>query len=333
MAARAAVAYRPAHDADLDACTLTWKAAVEDYQARLAQPPVADDLAPLRRLLAHARSTDPDRFWVAVTEGDGGEEVVGFSSATVREGLWFLAMLFVLPEAQGRGLGSRLLDLAQAGRGVDPGGPAVPGPDAPLDSGIHTWGMCTDSAQPISNGLYAGRGMLPRLPIWRLSGEPRRWDALPALPPSLEAVPFEAIGANGGEGPRRLADAVDAVDRAVIGITHQADHEFLRREGRTGFLVRERAGRVLGYAYGSGAGRLGPVAAHDPALLPSLLGVAIRGVPVFGPVAAWVPGSADSAVRALLAAGLWFDRFPGVVCWSLPDHPFDRYLPINLAMV
>ena len=326
--------YRLGQTADFDACIAVWRLSTDDYQVPLNQPPLPEDTGPLRRQLAHMAGTDPDRFWVAEAETEAGTpSIVGFACATVRDGLWFLAMLFVLPEAQGSGLGSRLLDLTQAGRHVDPGGPAVPGPDARLDSGIHTWGMCTDSAQPISNGLYASRGMLPRLPIWRLSGEPRRWDALPALPPSLEAVPFEAIGGNVGEGPRRLADAIDAVDRAVIGITHQADHEFLRREGRTGFLVRERAGRVLGYAYGSGAGRLGPVAAHDSALLPSLLGVAIRGVPVFGPVAAWVPGSADSAVRALLAAGLRFDRFPGVVCWSRPDHPFDRYLPINLAMV
>ncbi len=55
--------------------------------------------------------------------------------------------------------------------------------------------------------------MIPRLPIWRLAGEPYRWGALPQLPPSLEAIPFDAIAANGREGPRRLAEAIDEVDR------------------------------------------------------------------------------------------------------------------------
>jgi hypothetical protein len=328
------VTCRPGRESDLDACIRTWRLAVDAYQAPLGQPPLPEDTGPLRRHLAHMAATDPDRFWVAeAPAGHGGAGVVGFSCATVRDGLWFLAMLFVDPGLQGGGVGSALLDRAQAGRDVDPGGPAVPGPDAPLGTGIHTWGMCTDSAQPISNALYARRGMIPRVPVWRLSGEPHRWDALPALPMSLEAVPFDAIAANGHDGPRRLADVVDALDRDVIGIVHQVDHEYLRRDGRTGFLVRERGGRVLGYTYGSSAGRLGPVAARDPDLLPALLGVAIRSVPVLGSVAAWIPGTAGGAIRALLDAGLRIEGFPGIVCWSRTTHPFERYLPISLALI
>ena len=143
-------AFRPGRDDDLDACTLVWRAAIEEYQGHLGLPSMGDDLTPLRRLLAHTLATDPDRFWVAV---DREGSVMGFSSATLREGLWFLAMLFVRPGAQAAGVGQALMDRAQAGRDVDPGGPAVPGPDDPLDSGIRTWGMCTDAAQPISNAL------------------------------------------------------------------------------------------------------------------------------------------------------------------------------------
>jgi GNAT superfamily N-acetyltransferase len=325
------VAYRPGREGDLDACTLTWKAAIEDYQARLAQPPMADDLAPLRRLLAHALATDPARFWVAV---DAEGAVAGFSCATLREGLWFLAMLFVRPGVQALGVGQALMDRAQAARDVDPGGPAVAGPDEPLDSGIHTWGMCTDAAQPISNALYARRGMVPRIPAWRLLGEVRRWSAVPPLSGSLEAVPFEALAAEGPAGHRRLAELVDELDRELIGAAHPAEHAYLRREGRSGFLVRERGGgRVHGYVYGSGGGRLGPVAALDPALHPALLGVAVRETPMLGAVAMWVPGTADRATRALLDAGLRFDGFPALICWSRSDHPFERYVPISLALV
>ena len=289
------------------------------------------DLAPIRRLLGHTLATDPDRFWVAV-DGDG--EPCGFSCATVREGLWFLAMLFVRPGTQAAGVGQALMDRAQAGRDVDPGGPAVPGPDEPFDTGIHTWGMCTDAAQPISNGIYARRGMVPRIPVWRLVGEVRRWSAVPPLPPSLEAVPFERAEADGPEGPRRLAELVDGLDREVIGSAHPAEHAYLRREGRSGFVVRERAnGRVQGYVYGSGGGRLGPMAALDPALHPQLLGVAVRETPMLGAVAMWVPGTADIAMRALLEAGLKLEGFPGLVCWSRREHPFERYVPISLALV
>ena len=324
-------AFRPGRGDDLDACTLVWRAAIEDYQGRLGQPPMGDDLAPLRRLLAHTLATDPERFWVAV---DGAGSVMGFSSATLREGLWFLAMLFVRPGSQAAGVGQALMDRAQAGRDVDPGGPAVPGPDDPLDSGIHTWGMCTDAAQPISNALYARRGMVPRVPAWRVIGEVRRWTAVPPLPGSLEAVAFERVEGDGRDGPTRLAEAVDGLDRQLTGAAHPHEHAYLRREGRSGFLVRERAtGRVHGYVYGSGGGRLGPVAALDPALHPSLIGVAVRETPMLGAVARWVPGSAARATRALLDAGLRFDGIPGLICWSRADHPFERYVPISLALV
>lgn len=330
MAAAPPVTYRPAREDDLPACARTWKVAIDEYQRRLAQPPSPDDQGPLLRLLGHLLATDPDRFWVAV----GGDEVVGFSSATVREGLWFLAMLFVHPGLQARGVGQALMDRAQAGRDAPPGGPAVPGPDEPFDTGIDTWGMCTDAAQPISNALYARRGMLPRVPAFRVAGEVRRWAALPVLPGGLEAVPFETLAMDGRDGERRLAEQVDAVDRELIGAAHRADHQYLRRDGRMGFLVRERrGGRVMGYAYGSGSGRLGPVAALDPDLHPTLIGVAVRETPVMGTVAMWVPGAADRALRAMLEAGLRFDGFPGLVCWSRPDHPFGRYIPISLAMV
>jgi GNAT superfamily N-acetyltransferase len=329
---RRSISFRPGREADLDGCIRTWRAALEGYQAGLGLPPIPDDPGPLRRLLRHLRTTDPDRFWVA--EDAEADRIVGFCSATVRGGLWYLAMLFVDPGSQARGVGTALLDRAQAGRDVDPGGPAVPGPDDPLDSGIRAWGMCTDSGQPVSNGLYARRGMVPRIPVWRMAGEPRRWSAIPALPASLESIPFDGLAADGSDGARRLAADVDALDIEILGAARPADHEYLRRDGRSGFLVRDRgSGRALGYAYGSSVGRLGPVAALDPALHPALLGTLIRETPVLGPVAIWVPGSAVAATRALLDAGLRFDGLPALVCWSDAPDPFGRYVPISLALV
>ena len=83
------------------ACAI-WRAGIDDYQGRLNQPAMPDDLAPLRRLLAHLLATDPDRFWVA-ERGDGTAAAVGRVRAArrVREGLWFLAMLFVDPATAG----------------------------------------------------------------------------------------------------------------------------------------------------------------------------------------------------------------------------------------
>ena len=46
---------------------------------------------------------------------------------------------------------------------------------------------------------------------------------------------------------RRLADAVDALDRETLGVSHPVDHRYLRREGRRGWLYHgpgRRADRV-----------------------------------------------------------------------------------------
>jgi GNAT superfamily N-acetyltransferase len=327
-----------ASEADLDACAQISRRAIDGYLSRLNQPPQPEDVSHLRRLLSHLLATDPERFWVAVRRdepGDaaGGRSLVGFSSASVRDGLWFLAMLFVDPDVQASGIGKALMDRAQAARDVGPGGPQVPGPDDPLDSGIHTWGMSTDSAQPISNAMYAARGMTPRIPVWRLSGEVRRWAALPAPPAGTEGIPFEVLETRAGDGGAGLSALLADFDRGLLGITRTADHGYLRREGRSGMLLREPGGRVLGYAYVSTVGRLGPVAAVDPELHPALIGLALRETPVPGPIGTWIPGTADVTLRALLRAGLRMETFPAVICWSRATHPFDRYVPGTLAII
>src|SRR5437763_43175 len=61
--------------------------------------------------------------------------------------------LFIAPEAQARGLGSALLDAVwgEAGRRR----------------------TCTDAIQPISNALYARRGLVPATPLLTFSGVPK----------------------------------------------------------------------------------------------------------------------------------------------------------------
>jgi GNAT superfamily N-acetyltransferase len=54
--------------------------------------------------IAHMQRTDPGGCWVAEHEG----VLVGTSVAIVREDLWGLSLLVVLPEFQGAGIGTRL---------------------------------------------------------------------------------------------------------------------------------------------------------------------------------------------------------------------------------
>ena len=136
-----------------------------------------------------------------------------------------------------------------------------------------------------------------------------------------------------GPGPRRLAAALEALDRAILGYAHPQDHAFLRETGRLGHLYEAGDGRIVGYGYVSPVGRIGPLAVEDEALLPGVLGHLLRAVEPAGAFSAWVPGAAGAAVTSLLDAGLRLEDFPALLCWDRPFADFSRYLPITLAVL
>ncbi|HYN47460.1 MAG TPA: GNAT family N-acetyltransferase [Candidatus Nanopelagicales bacterium] len=312
------VVLRTARTDELTACADVWRAGLDGYGPQVGRPPMIAAPGPLVTLLAHLRATDPDRFLVAVRpEAGGTERVVAFASASRREHVWFLGMLFVHPDEQARGLGRALLEAI------------LPTGGAPV-----TLATCTDAAQPISNALYARYGMVPRVPVLELVGRPDRAGPA-ALPEGVRAVPFEllAAGPADGPGPRRLAAALETLDRATLGYAHPQDHAFLAETGRLGHLYEAGDGRIVGYGYVSPVGRVGPLAVEDTALLPGVLGHLLQAVQPAGAFSAWVPGAGGAAVTALLDAGLRLEDFPALLCWDRPFADFSRYIPITLAIL
>jgi hypothetical protein len=240
--------------------------------------------------------TDPRSCLAAVED----ERVVAFGMLHRRDDVGFVAFLFVLPERQGRGFGRALLEAAHEAAGR-PSRTAV----------------CVEADQPVATGLYAARGLLPRVPLYLLRGplDPR---VLPALPGGIRAAPLDH---------RRVA----GLDAEVLGHRRPFDHAWWAASGR-GWQVEDADGELLGYGYGQPSGRLGPVAARDPASLPLLLGVLARAV---RPPDGWqviVPGTAGAALPVLLAAGLRIDGVPAVYCADHPGPRLDRYLPASFAL-
>jgi hypothetical protein len=226
-------------------------------------------------------------------------------------------MLFVLPEFQGSGIGRDLLSRL-----------------LPDDAGIAR-ATATDSAQPISNALYSTYGIVPRIPLLNLTGLPQRPEAFGALPSGIVALPFDelAAGPPDGLGHRMLVEAIDDLDREVIGVAHPLDHRFLRTESRHGWLYRGPDGRPVGYGYAGEAGRVGPIAVRDEALLAPILGHLTSVVVPRGAFALWVCGSADRALVPALQAGFRLDAFPVLLCWDHPFADFSRYLPISPGLL
>ena len=361
-----AVTYRSPQPGELAECALIWYAAVNDYMRRLGRPLPPPYLDPLLALLEHLLTTDPERFVVAVRTaprvppwssprpgphsspavGPLSEHVVGFGIAVQREHVWFLSQLYVLPEEQRRGIGRALLTrvmpsvlpapaaaavaLAVEAVGSIEASAVAEGPSVPVDLRPGVLATCTDSAQPVSNGLYGRFGIVARMPVFNLVGRPTDPSALPALPEGIEAIPLETPGVPAAVPP---AAAIDSIDRAVLGYAHQADHDYLRAEGRTGFLYRTTTGDPIGYGYSSKAGRFGPVALLDETLTAPVLAHLLTAIEPRGATSAWVPGANDRAMVAMLRAGLQIEGFPGLLCWTRPFAAFDLYMPAGLSLL
>ncbi|HEX2755163.1 MAG TPA: GNAT family N-acetyltransferase [Candidatus Limnocylindrales bacterium] len=314
---------------DLPTCAAIWRESLNDYLGRLAQPEIPDDLASLLRLYGHLHATDPTTFLVAAApearpSGDGTGEpalIDAFVVVVRRDDLWYLSMLFVRPAAQARGLGRALL--------------AAVAPEGSSDSSASvTRATSTDTAQPISNGLYASLGMVPRIPLLRLVGLPTRDGGFGPLPAGVEAIAFAEVGdAGDGLGRSALAAELDALDRDAAGFSRTADHRFHAREGRIGFLFRDRGGRAVAYGYSSEAGRVGPIAVREAALLGPVVGHLVHEVRPRGAFGLWVPGTAGEAVVPLLRAGFRFDGFPVLLCWDRPFADFSRYIPMSPGLL
>jgi GNAT superfamily N-acetyltransferase len=299
---------RPARPDELVACARIWRASINDYLERLAQPEMPDDLTAVTVLYEHLQRTDPDRFVVATRPDDdepGGERIVAFVSAVVRPPVWYLAMLFVLPEEQGIGLGRTLLERVLPRR----------------EDGLAR-STSTDSVQPISNALYARYGIVPRVPLLRLVGWPIRPAAFPPLPDGVTASPIGGTEA-----------VVAALDRETLGYEHPQEHRSLAEGGRRAYLYRTSDGTVVGYGYTSDLGRIGPVAVRDESFLVPIVGHLIGLSSPRGAYALWVPGTAGETVTALLEAGLRLEGFPVLLCWDRPFADLARYLPISPGLL
>ena len=311
------IAFRYATEADLPDCGRLHRIAIDDYTMRMGFPPSPPENPGLLRLHAHTLATDPTRFQVAERPGRAGSSnVVAFGSAVERGPFWFLSMLFVDPTEQARGLGRALLERL------------LP-PEADRDG--KKLATCTDSAQPVSNGLYATFGMVPRMPFLNLLGRPREGWRPPPLPDGITAARAEP-GADGRQAPDVQAE-LDALDLELNGWSHPQDHAFDLRERPTLFRYRDAGGGLVGYGYTSEVGRTGPVAVRDEALLFPVIAHLLTTVVPRGASSVWLGGHASEAIAAGIRAGLRLEGFPIIACWSEPYADFTRYVPTSPGLI
>ncbi len=319
------LAFRRITPADVPACAEVVYEALEELSERLRQPPTPRNPAALRRLLEHLLATDPALAWLAHRRDTRARDgaVVGMGLAVQRDRFWFLSFLFVVPEMQGRGLGRELLGRCLAA-------PAGAPPAAVRDAEGPIMATCVDALQPVSTGLYASQGIVPRVPLFALTGRPAH-GRLPGLPDRVQSVPFETVRADDA-GQARLAAALESVDRAVLGFARPQDHVFREREGRGTLYRAAGSADFLGYGYVQPSGSIGPVALLDAALMPAVIADLMTR---HTPVGAWrliVPGVNEQALVPLLRAGLRFDGPPAIFSATRDGPRLEGYLPAGFAL-
>ena len=289
---------RPAQPTDTTALLEVFFRANEELQRQHGRPIATRNPAPVEHHLRHLMATDPETFYVA--EDDG--RVVAFGVAAMRRSTWFLSFLFVDPEQQARGVGRAVL------RACLGGAPAVT-----------RHATCAESNQPVSTGLYASVGMAPQALIFLLRGT-LDGEALPALPSEVRARVLEPT-------------VVESLDVAVLGYPRPQDHMFWAQHERRGWMFEDRSGGLLGYGYAQPSGRLGPVAAAEPAHIMPFVGHLVRSTSVIEGWQVIVPGPAIETLKPLLHSGLRIDGTPAIYCSDGEVPRFERYLPGSFALL
>jgi predicted acetyltransferase len=240
-------------------------------------------------LAAHAAE-----WWVAES-GDG--QLLGYARSVERGGLFELSEFFVRPAHQSGGVGHELLQRAfPTGRGD------VRAIIATIDTR--------------AQARYYRSGTAARFPILSLIGPPGARTGGGPADPTLEAV----------EATPDLIPQLLALERNAIEFDRGDEMRWLVDE-RSGYLYR-RAGRPMGFGFLAPRGGIGPVAADDPADVPSILDHLERRAAELGieEITADVPGPNAAAIRHLLDRGLKFDTFITLLMASRPFGSFDRYI-------
>lgn len=246
-----------------------------------------------RPLFEHLAATG-ERWWFAEDETTG--RAVGYARSILRDGVRELTEFFVLPEAQGSGVGRELLERT-----------------FPAEGARHRSIIAT--IDPKAIGRYLRTGLDGRLPLAFVEGPPRPL----VLPTDLTREPIDP------EAPP--LDEIGSIDRAILGFRRDPDHAWLATQ-RPGWLYR-RDGSAVGYAYHpSEPSWGGPYAALDATDLPVLLADAETYAAEAGhaTITFDMALTARTAWEYLLDRGFRVDPFVMLLFTDGPADGMDRYV-------
>ncbi|MEO5704924.1 MAG: GNAT family N-acetyltransferase [Candidatus Limnocylindrales bacterium] len=298
---------RPAEPADMRAAFAVFRRSLVPYLHRLGvvdSPDVTDaqlDEAwvPRSPWIEHLWRTAAEN-WVAIDD-DG--RLVGWALSVQRGGVLELAMFFVDPTTQSKGVGKALLERA-----------------FPMGRGPHRSIIATRDPRAMSRYLRAGVRFITS--IVDFEAKPRM------VTPDTDLV-FERLEP---AGPASI-DLIAGVEAELLGHRREVDTAFLLTQ-RPAWIAR-RAGAVAGFAFGYENELTGPIGALDPGDIPALLDLvendaAERGAPnlYFS-----TPLDNHTAVEHLLARSYTIDPFVASLLADSRWLKTDRWVHTGISYI
>lgn len=241
---------------------------------------------------------DPGGVWVAEKDG----QIAGFALSWVCGDLWFLAELFVAPGAQGNGVGQALLSRAF---------------EHASQAGATNKSLITFAFNVVSQGLYIQHGLLPRLPLYLVGG---------TYSPGRRMQQHKLRSAPIGSTDLDIA-TLEKLDVGTLGISREKHHRYLLDNPAMKGVLLHDAGGVVGYAYISATGHIGPLAVTQPKLMTPALRTAMDLVAAGGAtqLSAYLPGVGD-ALRFSLDNGMRI-KTPMMLMAEREFGDWSRYVP------
>ena len=222
------------------------------------------------------------------------QQIVGYARSTLRDGLRQLTEFFVLPQAQGQGVGSGLLHNV-----------------FPSEEDRCRLVVATTDASAVMR--YTKSGVYVQSVVFDFEKTPQ--------PRQVETeLVFVRLTTD-----QRTLEELNIIDRQILGHTRDVDHRWLI-SNRSGFLCR-RDGHAVGYGYvGEDSG---PFALLSPDDFPVLLDYAENLAATLGVDEFWlmVPLVNHTVMDYVAAGGYEMDyRFPMLCMTDEPRVQLDRYI-------
>ena len=253
---------------DLPACVEIFTEAWNDLHLRHGyEDEVSDDDSWLLQPLGYFLRTDPSGSLIAETEG----HPVAFGSSVTRDRFWCLSFLFVRPEAQGQGVGRRLLEEL-----------------IPRNNDM----VCTaevEGFQSVATALYAQTGMSPCAVRYFLTG-PGRTDQ-----EAVQQHRFTRVALSTDDLPD-----VNHLDAQLLGFTRAEDHRWWL-SAMSGHAFRHD-GALVGYAYVDD-GWIAPALAVDEATVGAMIANLVADTRIPSEMRTSIFGTSGALFRELLGAG------------------------------